>query len=91
MDLRVGFQFGVKIISCWKAASTGDVPDGLEDSTWGGVVSDSSVLCHHGHPPRRRYSWEGRNTSRRFLGCPLEVLLGSKSIWLELFVVWIIL
>ena len=67
------------------------MPDGLEDSTWGGVVSDSSVLCHHRHPPRRRYTWEGSHIGRRFLGCPLKVPLVLQSILLQSFVLGIIL
>jgi len=48
------------------------VPNGLEDSSWGGIDLESVLRCHHGKHPRRMYSWEGKDSGQRLLGCPLE-------------------
>ncbi|RLM99946.1 hypothetical protein C2845_PM06G31470 [Panicum miliaceum] len=38
----------------------------------GGVVNESLVLCRHGLHPCRLFTWEGKHTGRRYLGCNLE-------------------
>uniref|UniRef100_A0A0E0K1M5 Zinc finger GRF-type domain-containing protein n=1 Tax=Oryza punctata TaxID=4537 RepID=A0A0E0K1M5_ORYPU len=30
------------------------------------------MKCRHGLRPKKRMAWEGKDTGRRFLGCPLE-------------------
>ncbi|CAO2144700.1 unnamed protein product [Urochloa humidicola] len=55
-----------------RSVSVGNIPDGLETKEWGGVDHESKLRCQHGKLPRRLICWEGKDTGRRFLGCPLK-------------------
>lgn len=50
-----------------------DVPMYIEDSEYCGEELGTRLTCRHGLTPKRRTAWEGPDTGRRFLGCPLEV------------------
>ncbi|EEE58376.1 hypothetical protein OsJ_09528 [Oryza sativa Japonica Group] len=49
-----------------------DVPMYIEDSEYCGEELGTRLTCRHGLTPKRRTAWEGPDTGRRFLGCPLE-------------------
>ncbi|RLM64679.1 hypothetical protein C2845_PM16G02110 [Panicum miliaceum] len=55
-----------------RASSASQLRDGMEDSSWGGVVNESLGNCRHGLHPCRLYTWDGKHTVRRYLGCNLE-------------------
>lgn len=57
-----------------KVSSVSVVPEGIEDLDWGGINLEFEHKCRHGKHPRRLFCWEGKHTSRRFLGCPLKVI-----------------
>ncbi|KAG2568492.1 hypothetical protein PVAP13_7NG320850 [Panicum virgatum] len=53
-------------------SSGSSVPNGIEDSHWGGVVHEPLVLCRHCKHPYSLYTWDGKHYGRRYLGCPLK-------------------
>ncbi|CAN6286003.1 unnamed protein product [Urochloa humidicola] len=55
-----------------RSFSVGKLPDGMETKDWCGVDHESKSRCHHGKLPRRLLCWEGKDTGRRFLACPLK-------------------
>ncbi|RLM64640.1 hypothetical protein C2845_PM16G13330 [Panicum miliaceum] len=44
----------------------------MEISYWGGLDHVTDPRCSHGKRPRRLLCWDGKNTGRRYLGCPME-------------------
>lgn len=52
--------------------SASEVPEGIELSDWRGLDCKSSLRCRHGRPSRCLLCWDGANTGRRYLGCPLK-------------------
>nr|AER41627.1 GRF+domain+protein [Oryza glumipatula] len=61
-------------VSCalGKEVSLDVVPLYLEETEWHGEEKGTRLRCKHGLCPARRVAWEGEDTGRRFLGCPLE-------------------
>ncbi|KAL6609731.1 hypothetical protein ACP70R_039700 [Stipagrostis hirtigluma subsp. patula] len=49
-----------------------EIPPSLEEPDWGGVARGTGYRCRHGRRPHRKIAYAGKNTGRRFLGCPLE-------------------
>ncbi|CAN6213850.1 unnamed protein product [Urochloa humidicola] len=56
--------------------STGSESDefvrGIETKAWGGLDQETDARCDHGKRPRRLLCWNGKNTGRRCLACPLN-------------------
>ncbi|TVU46694.1 hypothetical protein EJB05_06245, partial [Eragrostis curvula] len=44
----------------------------IEEADWGGVDIDTELRCFCGPQPRRKVCYAGKDTGRRFYGCPLE-------------------
>uniref|UniRef100_A0A0E0ILU8 GRF-type domain-containing protein n=1 Tax=Oryza nivara TaxID=4536 RepID=A0A0E0ILU8_ORYNI len=49
-----------------------EVPMYIDDGEYFGDETGTQLKCRHGLRPKRRTAWEGKDTGRRFLGCPLE-------------------
>ncbi|TVU24980.1 hypothetical protein EJB05_27453, partial [Eragrostis curvula] len=49
-----------------------ELPAEIEEADWGGVDIDTEVRCFCGLQPRRKVCYAGKDTGRRFYGCPLE-------------------
>ena len=45
----------------------------MEVDEWGGIDRVTQYRCRHGKRPRCMLCWDGANTGRRFLGCPIQV------------------
>ncbi|PAN34344.1 hypothetical protein PAHAL_6G086600 [Panicum hallii] len=54
------------------SGSDAKLPQGMETSKWGGVDHETAERCRHGKRPRRLLCWDGNNTGRRYLACPLR-------------------
>ena len=63
------FWFGNSL----QVSSVSEIPEGMEVLDWGGIDSGTQYRCRHGKHPRRLLYWDGRNTGRRYLGCPMVV------------------
>ncbi|TVU03584.1 hypothetical protein EJB05_50901, partial [Eragrostis curvula] len=49
-----------------------ELPAEIEEADWGGVDIDTVLRCFCGLQPRRKVCYAGKDTGRRFYGCPLE-------------------
>ncbi|KAM3244242.1 hypothetical protein ACQJBY_055888 [Aegilops geniculata] len=61
------------------------IPASIEDQDYMGIETGTIVPCqHHGLPCERRVAFEGFDTGRRFLACPLKEGQNSGSVeWVD--------
>jgi hypothetical protein len=51
------------------------VPNGVIETDWAGMGTVRLRKCNHGRHAILKRCWGGKHSGRRFLGCPLKVLV----------------